>query len=262
MQTVFRTKTLKYYLGQSTSLHVGILLFGLLGTKLALHTTEELKKSNLKLVESSVRIDLVAMPKLTIKELKSMGANLNKPIEKVVNKVKSKNNSKVEFKKIKKKVNFLDTLKQLSRKRIKKSKQKNIKKKKKSGNELAGRNTNAIANLVLEGNKLSKGTALVGSSSALANSEFESYVQSLKPLVNMHWKLPSYLMNKDLNCHVRIYLSETGKLLKAVIYKTSGNQAFDAKALEAVNKASPFPKLKTSFKRRGVEGDVLLGFPL
>ena len=262
MHQVLHKKTFKHYLGQSTSLHVVLLLVGAITTKVAFNVTEEIKQKNLKLVEASVRIDLVSMPKLTVKELKAMGANLNKPVEEIIKKKISKNTSDVEFNKVKRKVNFLDTLKKLSRKKVKKSKEKKVNKNKVSGNEMAGNNSKAFEDLVLEGNKLSKGTALVGSSSAKANSEFETYVQGLRPLVNNYWKLPSYLMNKDLSCHVRIYLSETGKLLKAVIYKKSCNPAFDAKALEAVTKAAPFPKLKASFKRRGVEGDVLLGFPL
>ena len=84
--------------------------------------TESRKQSNIRLVESSVRVDVAAMPKMTLKELKTIGSvplsnNDTAPV-----KPKAKNpdlnNSKIEFQKGIKKKNFMDMLKNMAKKDV------------------------------------------------------------------------------------------------------------------------------------------------
>ena len=119
----------------------------------------------------------------------------------------------------------------------------------------------SVETLLLQGNKLSKGTGIVGDGIA-ATETFALYLGKLPMIVRPHWILPSYLLDKDLKCRIRIYLSENGKLLRSNIFETSGNIEYDNKALLAVKKASPFPELAENIKKRGIDGDIVLGFPL
>src|SRR5690606_4181050 len=67
-----------------------------------------------------------------------------------------------------------------------------------------------LDSLVLEGNKLSKGGALVGDYSEGEVSEMNEYVQALPELIRVHFKLPSYLMDQDLRCRIAVYISSNG----------------------------------------------------
>ena len=222
----------------------------------------------MKLIESSVRVDVVAMPKLTLKELKALppisrGLE-DAPVKKEVIKKDIINKDDVVLEKKVKKANFLDLMKNLSNKEVKKSKKKIQKKKVKRGNK-NGLNidTNTLKNLVAEGNKVSKGVALSGTGSANADmTEFNLYMAALPAHVRLHWRLPGYLMDKGLKCRIRIFLNESGKLLKAEVYETSGEEEFDERALKAVQSSSPFPRVPSLNTKNALNGEIVLGFPL
>ena len=59
----------------------------------------------------------------------------------------------------------------------------------------------------------------------------------------------------------RIYLNSNGKLEKAEIFESSGNQEYDRRAIQAVM-TSTFPKPEKEIAQKVVAGDILLGFPL
>lgn len=251
---------------RSILLHACIITVILLSSTVFKKIIDQKKKSNIRLVESSVRVDVVAMPSMTIKELKAVGAvplNKGKPIE-APKEVKTPdlNNSKTEFLKQKKQKNFMDLLKNMAKKKIPKSKTKSAKVKKGSRKGKAdGINNRDLKQLILAGNKLSEGSALTGNSGAAAD-DFTRYISSLPDFVRPKWKLPSYMMDQGLKCRIRVFLNPTGRILRAEIYESSGNSEYDSRALEAVKVSSPFPELAESFKSRGINGDIVLGFPL
>ncbi len=115
---------------------------------------------------------------------------------------------------------------------------------------------------MIQGNKISEGVSLTGSGASASNGEFERYVDSLPNFIRPHWRLPSYLLGKELRCRIRVYISEDGRLLRAIIHESSGEEEYDNKAIEAVKSASPFPGLGKEYAKRGVDGEILLGFPL
>jgi len=258
-------KSFKYYMTQSTVLHVLLVLIALVSTKIALLNKDKIRKTNIKLIEASVKVDMVAMPKFTIKELKSMdlGSEGEPEPEPIVKKVVQPDIKGPEFLKKKKKKSFLDMMKNLSAKKVSKSKKK-PKAKKKTGNRgMSNTDRSALNKLVLSGNKLSKGIALTGGANAAAQEGFNLYVSKLPNFVRPNWKLPAYLRDKkDLRCRIRIYLAASGKVLRAEIYESSGNDDFDKRALSTVQKSSPFPSLDSSYSNKGIKGDILLGFPL
>jgi TolA protein len=259
-------RPLKYFLGHSIFLHLFIvaLFFGV--TKLLNISFENKRNTNLVLVESSVRIDMVAMPKMTIKELRNikpldLGGETGTVEKETVKKVESKNDSKVEFeKKGEKALSFMEKMKLLAQQKAKAEKQK-AKGNSSSKTKQNARKQKELQDLILAGNKLSQGSSTVGNGAG-AVTAFQGYVQQLTELVKQNWKLPSYLLNKDLRCRIRVYLGASGNLLRTEVYESSGDPEYDNKAIEAIESSAPFPNLSKDIRTRASKGDVLLGFPL
>ena len=83
---------------------------------------EKEKSANILLVKSSVRVDVVAMPRLSLQELKNAGVDVSMEESKeIISDVPpsspQKNSDSVEFKVKKKDVNFQDMLKKYSEKK-------------------------------------------------------------------------------------------------------------------------------------------------
>lgn len=230
-------------------------------------TTMDLEKTmRLSIQESSVRVDIVEMPKLTIKELKSLSitpddTSLGNSIKKVTaQEAEEKINLKsdVEFVKKRKKKDFSSLLKSLrkNKKNVKatKSDKKSIKRQQRQESKVDRfdrKFDNKLSGLILAGNRLSKGTKIVGDTTAVSNerlSELGSYISgSVVRKIKMFWKLPSYLASrKTLNCRIKIYISGSGKLLKYEVVKSSGVIAFDKRAIYSIQKASPFGRPRSS----------------
>lgn len=265
-------KGLPFYMSASFILHASLIaLFlgiGLWLAKLGLAQRE----ANLKLIESSVRVDMVAMPKMSIQELKVIEQNMeykageNLEVEAPAKKeetapvptpaavVEDKAPTLIEEKKL----SFSDMLKAEAKKKVAKPAAKVQEKK-------SGLDTGAlkeIQSLALAGNKLQKGTKLTGTGSSEETSAFGDYASKLPDHIRPYWRLPSYLLEQELRARIRVWLGNDGKVLKAEIYETSGNTEFDERALTAVKQSSPLPEPPDLARASVLRGDVLLGFPL
>lgn len=241
--------------------HVGIFLFAFAGGELI---SKVFSNGDVEVIRSSVRVDVVGMPKFTVQELKKMQAQpvvQKAPDVAKGSKVETKTETEDLIKKDdlvikedgKKKESFLSILNDYSAKKV-------APKEKKKGVVAATGNKN-IDSLILEGNRLSKGSALVGEYSDEQNSEFSGYVQNIPGVVRPFWKLPSYLLEKTLRCRIKIFLSPEGKLLKIELQESSGVQEFDARAEQAVRSAE-FPKPSVEVGERLTRSGIILGFPL
>lgn len=227
------------------------------------------KTNDVEIIRSSVRVDVVGMPKFTVQELKEMeksAAQLPKETEAV--KSPEKVDQKVEApdvikkddlviqevakEKEKSKSSFLSTLSDYAKTKV----NKDTKKGKKDGE--SDQNLKA---LVIEGNRLSQGTALTGDFSDGPSSEFAGYVQMLPGAIRPYWKLPSYLLEKDLRCRIKIFLAQTGSLLKLEVVESSGVPEFDARAEDAIRKTN-FPQPSEAVGQRLTNSGIILGFPL
>lgn len=261
------TKSFKYYFSWSFFFHMSICLLFLLISKLFHNQLIARKDFNMKLVESSVRVDVVSMPKLTLKELKSLPpisrGDIKAPVKREVVKKDIINKDDVVLEKKVKKVNFLDMMKDLSNKNVKKEKKRKKKKTKKGNKNGLDIDSNTLRNLVAEGNRVSKGVAISGTGSSSGDlTEFNIYMSSLPAHIRVNWRLPGYLLDKDLKCRIRIFLDKNGKLLKAEVYQSSGEVEFDERALRAVKKSSPFPSVPKQNAKNALNGEIVLGFPL
>lgn len=222
------------------------------------------KYNDVEVIRSSIRVDVVGMPKFTIQELKKMEAQPvidSKPEEVKGKKEETQAESQDVIKKDdlviqeqgKKKSSFLNLLNDYSSKKV--SAKNEIK-----GTKSGTGNKN-LDSLIIEGNRLSKGSALVGDYTDTQNSEFSAYVQNIPGVIRPFWKLPSYLLDKDLRCRIKIYLSPIGKLIKLELQESSGVPEFDARAEKAIREAS-FPKPSDEVGSRLVNSGIILGFPI
>ncbi len=263
------------YFFKSLVFHGGIVLF-LWGVTLVLNFgSDSLRDANLTLVEGSVRVDVVAMPTMTVRELQNLGKlpqisqdTKAAPAPKIeqkapeapVEKVADDSKAPVLETDTKPKESVMDVLKRAAARKIE-TKGEPVKAQEGTPG-LSAEAQGQLRNLVAAGNKLSTGSSIVGSGQGSEMTEFNLYISALPDLVRVNWRLPSYLIDQGLQARVRIYLRPNGELVRAELYASSGNQEYDQRALEAVRVSSPFPNLSDEIKHRGVRGDILLGFPL
>lgn len=249
----------------SLGVHAGLVLAAFLIGKLMLVAFGPPK--DVEIIRASVRVDVVGMPKFTIKELRELERKADLATQPEVSKgekvetkkdtedvIKEKDIVIEEKDKNKKKNSFLNIVSDYSSKKVAPTEQKK--------GESTGAKNSELDSLVIEGNRLSKGSALVGDYSDEANSEFSAYVQTLPALIRQYWKLPSYLKDQELRCRILLYLSSAGQVLKTELVESSGNGEFDARAERSIRDAAPFPAPSKDVGPRLVNSGIMLRFPL
>lgn len=227
------------------------------------------KTNDIEIIRSSVRVDIVGMPKFTIQELKEMEKNaVDLPKEPEAVKAPDKVDAKTETEDVikkddlviqeegkekeKKKTSFLNTLSDYAKVKVNKDTKKG---------KVDGKANENLKALALEGNRLSQGTALTGDYSDEASSEFAGYVQTLPGTIRPNWNLPPHLQSDSLKCRIRIYISPTGKVLTLQIVESSGNPEYDERAERAI-RSTNFPAPSEAVAKRLTKSGIILGFPL
>jgi colicin import membrane protein len=226
-------------------------------TYFAAFKSDVITSKDVEILKSSVRVDVVGMPKYTLQELKKMTMEdfqQQEPTFKEEPKEEVGGSEKVVFKKETKKINVNNLLAGFSNRKINAPK---VKKKK------INLNQSQLKKLVLEGNKVATGNALVGDGEGEVDmGAFSQYANNLPNVIRPYWKLPSYLLQQNLKCRIRVFISESGKITKTQIYESSGNPEYDQKAMDAIMKVGTFPKPKNEFVKLVANGSIILGFPL
>lgn len=192
-------------------------------------------------ISPAVRVDIIAMPDLTLNELRELRFDNWK--ESFVPEKKSPPALPTE--------NFDSLLRNIGKKKVKTNS--TIKKR--------GKKTR-LEKLLLKGNLLSKGHLATGEKTGRITDELSLYAGGLPAKIKPYWKLPRHLMNRKLKCRIRVFIGSNGRLIKSEIVEESGEKDFDARALNAVRAASPFVAPSRKIRYNVGRGDVLLGFPL
>lgn len=247
-----RETNLNQSLVKALFLHIGLVLIFIVLGKLDFKLTPDDIRIE-ETIQSSVRVDVVGMPKLTVQELKEFKATDIQKGETEDPKAIEQPTEKVE--EVSNKVDLGNLLSNLSKKKVAPKKNK----KKKFGSTLSQKELNS---LVLEGNKISQGESVVGDSLENDRTVLGEYASKLPSHVRPFWKLPSYLLNKDLSARIRVFLSDSGKVLRTEIIKSSGVEDFDQRALRAIKQANPFPAPSNEITKLTTSGAIVLGFPL
>ena len=89
----------------------------------------------------------------------------------------------------------------------------------------------------IAGHKVSAGGSLTG----IERLDYDRYGAAVKQRVLENWHVPAWLAESDLSARVRVWLDESGRVSKKQIIRSSGNDVFDAAALDAVTSSDPFP---------------------
>jgi colicin import membrane protein len=192
--TVFFDRDFSKNLLLSVGVHLALFLLAFVGGDLV---SKVFKSNDVEVIHSSIRVDVVGMPKFTIQELKKMEAEPVIDLRPVVSKG-SREETKIESEDVikkgdliiqeeskKKKTSFLNLLNDYSSKKV------SFKSEKRGGR--IGSSEKNLDSLIIEGNRLSKGYALVGDYSDEQKSEFSAYVQNIPGVIRPFWKLPTYL---------------------------------------------------------------------
>ncbi|MFA5584649.1 MAG: TonB family protein [Bacteriovoracaceae bacterium] len=258
----------------SFGVHALLIIFAVLTTKFLLGPSSK-RSLEIEIIQSSVRVDVVGMPKFTAQELREMQKNAapaepesvpeeaapavaESPKEEIKEDVIKEGDLVIEEQK--KQNDFQNLLSNYSSKKVKRKEAK-PQPKKAANTVVSGQGSKIIDGLILEGNKVSAGSALVGDITSETSSEFSAYVQGMPERVRVNWRLPSYLMDRDLKCRIKVFLNNNGQLIKTEIVESSGVEEFDTRALNAIKEASFPPPSKEVGIRLSTYG-IILGFPL
>jgi colicin import membrane protein len=227
------------------------------------------KVFEMKTLQPSIRVDLVAMPTLTPEEMKNLPQVVakNEATEKSQEKVIEEKAAPVEEKIEKDEKQFNDFLKDFSKKDVKSIKNKkqsvldSIKKGKENSKSFSEESQKELNRLILAGNKLAEGTSATGDTKTQNYDEFDRYSIRVREALYQYWRLPGHLMDKNLRCLIRLFIAKDGRLIKHEIYESSGNAEFDNRAVESVTLASPYPAPSEDIGSLLEDGQLLMVFP-
>lgn len=199
----FESESLSPWVFKAFLLHAFVLISF---TFLAKEFPNLFKKKDLTVIYPSIRVDIVAMPKLTIRELKSMTASAADSEESVLEKKVGPSEDTPTFKKLGKRKNFLSILRDLSKKKLE-AKKRNKKK----------LDSVELKEIIFAGNKISRGSSLTGKSEEAIISEYIQFGEMIISKIKPFWKLPSYLKEQNLSNQIQVFISPSGSVLKTII---------------------------------------------
>lgn len=233
-----------------------------------------------EIIEEIIRVDVVGLPRLTQQELKQLENAFEQSEKKQTSADKgslgedSSNNETSETNKpeeaLKDKPNddqtdnspnstsALDLIRSLSKEKGVRSS--GIANRKRSA-EKSKIKTGKLKKLIIEGNKISKGTSVKGRYQADV-AEFDQYVLNLPNIVRPFWKLPSFLKENALKARVIIYINSEGRVIHYRFVEKSSNEEFDSRVLKSIQQSQPFPVPGEEIRDRLISEGVILGFPL
>lgn len=110
---------------------------------------------------------------------------------------------------------------------------------------------------VIAGNQVSPGNSLTG----LEKIDYDRYFDELEGRVRSAWSIPQWLADAPLKAQVQILIDERGYVIKKIFRRSSGNDVFDAKVIEAIDASSPLPPPPQRLKGVLSTGGIILNFP-
>lgn len=108
-----------------------------------------------------------------------------------------------------------------------------------------------------KGNVLSPGTQIAG----LQKVKYDQYLSQLDTHLKQNWALPEWLAKSKLKAKVKVRFDRRGNLIEKVLLQSSSNSTYDELALNAVEKASPFPPPPEVFVNIVEVDGIVVGFP-
>lgn len=225
-------------------------------------------------IKSAIRVDTIGLPELKRKmkapnksEKKPLPEKMvkkKKPTKKVVKKKKAPT-VKVKKKKVSAKKDTKVLKKEQSEAMEKVKELKNIEQKqnqaidKLKAMESIEKMKKELEEPKYTGEAVSKGNAQEGE--AVTDFQMLQYFTSIRAHINMYWNLPQELADKNFRAEIYTVINNGGQVLEMRVIKSSGNEDFDARVLETINRASPLPKPPTKEIEKLLLGGVVFKFP-
>ncbi len=111
--------------------------------------------------------------------------------------------------------------------------------------------------VVVKGRIISAGTTLTG----LDKLQSDNYLLNLDAHIKQFWSLPQWLINKSFRTRILVKFDASGNVLFKQIVQPSGEPAYDAYCMQAIEQATPFPKSIEKFSEKYSQDGVVIGFP-
>jgi TonB family protein len=207
--------------------------------------------SGVKPFEKSIKVDIIAMPEKGQKIIPVTP----KPKEPSKTKVKEKAKPKSQVKKeVKKKA---VTSKKTAPKALESDAFKKLEAIKQKQKEQEALTALEQKKQEIKGNRVSRGTGLVG----VEKLEYTNYKEIIHNAIKADWELPGWLLESELQAVVEIKIDHDGNLVYKNLVQSSGNKIYDEKVMEAINNAAPFDPPPDKFKGIVMYEGVVLTFP-
>jgi outer membrane biosynthesis protein TonB len=110
---------------------------------------------------------------------------------------------------------------------------------------------------VVAGNKVNAGNALSG----LEKIDFDRYFDEIETKIHGAWSIPQWLADADFKAQVLVLIDERGFVIRKTFRKTSGNDIFDAKVMEAIDNSSPFTPPPQRLRGVLATSGIVVNFP-
>ncbi|MBL7714848.1 MAG: cell envelope integrity protein TolA [Bdellovibrionales bacterium] len=114
-------------------------------------------------------------------------------------------------------------------------------------------------NVVIKGNKLSKGSSLDGNAKENAEANYRDLVRDR---LRDGWELAPWLARQNLQARVEITIDGKGRVRSFRFIKASGNSQFDEAVKRSIAQAQPFPTPPKGMADQLLIDGILVGFPL
>ncbi|HMN67459.1 MAG TPA: TonB family protein [Bdellovibrionales bacterium] len=110
---------------------------------------------------------------------------------------------------------------------------------------------------VIAGNQVNAGNSLTG----LNKIEYDRYFDELETKIRAQWNLPQWLADAPLKAQVQILIDGRGMISRKTMVRSSGNEVFDAKVMEALEGASPLPVPPQRLQGLLATSGIIMNFP-
>ena len=94
---------------------------------------------------------------------------------------------------------------------------------------------------VFKGRQVQKGQADGEDKTAAEQLEIQAYFTAVRAHIKLYWQLPQELADQGFRAKVYTAIDGKGAVLNKKIFQSSGNEEFDTRVLETIQRASPFP---------------------
>ena len=88
------------------------------------------------------------------------------------------------------------------------------------------------------------------------------YINILKSKIKLFWQVPRELAELNLQAELRATINKNGEVTFREVFRSSGNETFDALMIKAIDSASPFPRPPTrNLEHQLSKEGAIFGFP-